>query len=160
MGGGGQWRVRAPRQAQEHGRAGVLCRTMGDAASIRGSWGAWARNMERMCREAGARVNGSREKEREERIRKGEKEKRKKKKGKRRRRKKRGRKRERAAVGGIRGDGRPRAAVERHAAQHAGRGKEREGTANDFGVGRRNAGKDFGRLGARTEKDSETIRAQ
>jgi len=28
------------------------------------------------------------------------------------------------------------------------------------GVGRRNAGRDFGILGARTEKDSETIRAQ
>jgi hypothetical protein len=41
--------------------------------------------------------------------------------------------------------------------QHAERGK---GTAIDFGIGRRNTGKDFGRLGARTEKDSKTIRAQ
>ena len=70
------------------------------------------------------------------------------------------------AVDWIRGDGRPSAAVTagliEHArrsgdTQHAGRGK---GTAIDFGVGRRNAGKDFGRLGARTEKDSETIRSQ
>ena len=53
-------------------------------------------------------------------------------------------KRERAAVGGIRGDvdhARRSGDTQRNTWDEE---KEREGTAIDFGVGRRNAGKDFG----------------
>jgi len=101
-------------------------------------------------------MDGSREKEREERRRR---EKRKEEKGKKKEKEREGKERE---SGGRRDSRRrrPRAAVGRHAAQHVGRGLEREGTVIDFGVGRWIAGKDFEKKGARTAKDSETIRAQ
>ena len=91
---------------------------------------------------AGARacVDGSREKERGERRR------REKRKGKRKREKRKGKGKEkgrerekeresRGIFGSDHGVGRAHAVVGRHAAQHAGRREEREGTAIDFGAG-------------------------
>ena len=100
----------------------------------------------------------SREEEGKRRKEKEGEKKRKEEKGKKKENEREGKKRE---SGGRRDSRRrrPRAAVGRHAAQHVGRGKEREGTVIDFGVGRRIAGKDFGK-GARSDKDSETIRDQ
>ena len=82
----------------------------------------------------------------------GERKRRKEKQGEKKRRKRKREKEKKRKRRERESDGRPRAVVGRHTAQHAGRREEREGTAIDFGVGRQNAREDIGRLGARTEK--------
>jgi len=144
-------------------RAATLCSTASGTASTgdgtiragasgvvlddgrRGAWFTWGRGARSVDREpcagrawAGSRGEGRREeKEREKKRRKEKKMKKEKKKEKEKERKRERKKREGRGgfLGGDRGAGRARAAVGRHAARRAERGKEKDGTAKISGKG-------------------------